>query len=70
MRIFEPVYAPYMELCGYGRTDWEIDPNPAIDASLASEYMERLAAESRFEGLRRLKSWVDDASSRILRRPR
>jgi hypothetical protein len=55
VRIFEPLFAPYMELVGYDGDDWALDPEPKLDPATASLYMRRIAAEGRFDRLRDVK---------------
>jgi hypothetical protein len=43
VRLFKPVYLPYMEIIGYDCKDWTLDPNPVIEPEYSSEYMIRLA---------------------------
>jgi len=55
VRIFEPLFAPYMELVGYEATDWALAPEPVVDPATASRYMRRIAAEGRFDRLRGMR---------------
>jgi hypothetical protein len=55
VRVFEPVFAPYMELVGYDGSDWALDPEPTVDPATASLYMRRIASEGRFDRLRGVK---------------
>jgi hypothetical protein len=69
IRIFEPIYTPYMDLVGYDSSDWSLNPNPTIDPALASEYMKRLSFDGRFVRLRcvrkRVGRLLDSATSSI-----
>jgi hypothetical protein len=58
IRIFQPIYEPYMALMGYDSTDWALNPKPVIDPALASEYMQRLHFEGRFPLLQSAKEQV------------
>ena len=42
VRLFQPAFAPYMEVMGYSLDDWKLDPNPVIEARYSSEYMQSL----------------------------
>ena len=55
VRIFEPLFAPYMELVGYDGGDWELAPEPTLDPATTSLYMRRIAAEGRLDRLRGVK---------------
>jgi hypothetical protein len=55
VRIFEPIYAPYMGLVGYDRSDWSLNPHPTVAPELASEYMKRVSIEGRFGRLRSVR---------------
>jgi hypothetical protein len=59
VRIFAPLYAPYMELVGYDPSDWELAPDPVIDPETASAYMRRIAAEGSVGPLRGLRERVE-----------
>jgi hypothetical protein len=58
VRIFAPVYEPYMELMGYDVSEWELDPSPRIDPAAASEYMRRLELDGRRRGFQGLRDGV------------
>jgi hypothetical protein len=55
VRIFEPLFAPYMERVGYDSGDWALAPEPVLDSATASLYMRRIAVEGRFDRLRGVK---------------
>jgi hypothetical protein len=59
VEIFRPIYTPYMNLVGYDSDDWALNPDPTIDSTLASEYMELLDSDVGFEGLPRVKQRVE-----------
>lgn len=58
VRILDPIYGPYMDLVGYDRSDWSLNPRPTVSPALASEYMKRLSVEGRFERLRGVREGV------------
>jgi len=71
VRIFEPLYAPYMELVGYDSRDWELARDPEIDPETASAYMRRIAVEGRFDPLRSVRErvgWLRDAAAGLVGR--
>ena len=43
VRLFKPIYSPYMDLIGYDSSDWELNPEPMIEPRYSSLYMKRLA---------------------------
>lgn len=47
VRLFAPIYGPYMDLVGYDSSDWKLNPDPTIDPAIASEYMQRLSLDGR-----------------------
>jgi len=49
VRVFAPLYSPYMELVGYDAEDWRLASDPVIDPAKASHYMRRIEAEDRFD---------------------
>jgi len=55
VRIFAPLFTPYMELAGYDAGDWALAPEPVVEPATASLYMRRIAAEGRFDRLRGVK---------------
>jgi hypothetical protein len=73
VRIFAPIYAPYMDLVGYDNSDWSRNPNPTIDPAIASEYMQRLFHDdrsNRFRGVRdRLGKLYETAAAFVGRHP-
>lgn len=58
VRVFAPLYSPYMELAGYDADDWRIATEPVIDPATASRYMRRIADEGRFDLVRIARDWV------------
>jgi hypothetical protein len=62
VRIFEPLFAPYMESVGYDAADWELAPEARVDPETASLYMRRIAAEGRFDRFDRLRAMKEGAA--------
>jgi hypothetical protein len=58
VRVFAPLYSPYMELVGYDADDWRIASEPSIDPAKASGYMRHIATEGRFDLVRILRDAV------------
>lgn len=58
VRLFEPVFAPYMALVGYDGGDWELAEEPSVDPATASLYMRRIAAEGQGDRLRRVRERI------------
>ena len=56
VKLFKPVYTPYMEVIGYDCDDWNLSSNPVIEPEYSSMYMKRLPRRRPFDSLR----WFQD----------
>jgi len=45
--LLKPAYTPYMESVGYDLDDWNLSPEPLIEAQFSSEYMRSLALKAK-----------------------
>lgn len=50
---FKPAYLPYLQLIGYDRNDWRLEPNPLIEPQYSSEYMQNLVRKATKNSLLR-----------------
>ena len=56
VKLFKPVYTPYMEAIGYDCNDWKLSSNPVIEPEYSSMYMKRLPRRRALDSLR----WFQD----------
>jgi len=55
VKLFKPLYAPYMELIGYDCDDWNISPEAKIEPEFASLYIKGLVRKNTLNTLRSFK---------------
>jgi len=67
VKIFAPIYKRYMDLAGYDSNDWALNPDPAIDPALGSEYMRRLSRDGRFYRLTNATDRAGKLLDRLIR---
>jgi hypothetical protein len=58
VKLFKPLYAPYMELIGYDCDDWNISPEAKIEPEFASLYIQRLVRKNRSNPIRSIADFV------------
>jgi hypothetical protein len=64
VKLFKPVYRPYMEVIGYDCDDWEISSNPVIEPEYSSIYMRNLPRRRPLDSIR----WFRDTVVRPLKK--
>jgi hypothetical protein len=64
VKLFKPVYTPYMEVLGYNCDDWDISPNPVIEPEYSSMYIKSLLRRRPLDSIR----WFRDTVIRPLKK--
>lgn len=55
VKLFRPIYTPYMDLIGYDSSDWELHPTQIIEPKYASLYLKSLPKRRRMDSVEKLK---------------
>ena len=58
VKLFRPIYTPYMRLIGYDSNDWVLPATQLIEPEYASQYLKRLPNRRRLDSIETLKKKV------------
>ena len=58
VKLFKPLYLPYLEIIGYDCNDWSISSEPIIEPQYSSGYIQNLQKRKNMDAVRWLKDII------------